>query len=70
MGKRTNKKHSRRRTKKLSKQFIKLKCSPKNKAKHKDYSCYSKNELYKMRCDKSQQSCKEDCIENPIRQPF
>ena len=49
MGKQTNKKHSRRRTKKMPKQFIKLKCSPKNKAKHKDYSCYSKNELYKMR---------------------
>ena len=49
MGKRTNKKHSRRRTKKLSKQFIKLKCSPKNKTKHTDYSCYSKDELHKMR---------------------
>jgi hypothetical protein len=49
MGKKTNKKHSRRRTKKMPKQFIKLKCSPKNKTKHKDYSCYSKDELYKIR---------------------
>jgi hypothetical protein len=52
MGKRTRKKRSKYATKhsaKMPKQFVKLNCSPKNKHKPKEYSCFSDDELYKMR---------------------
>jgi hypothetical protein len=55
MGKRTRKKYNKKKrinilqnkNKTLKKQFIKLNCSPENKSK--DYTCYSDNDLYKLR---------------------
>ena len=55
MGKRTRKRYNKKKrinilhnkNKTLKKQFIKLNCSPENKSK--DYTCYSDNDLYKLR---------------------
>lgn len=43
----TKRKHRFKKNKTLRKPFVKLNCSPENKSK--DYSCYSDNDLYKLR---------------------
>ena len=41
--------NSKRKNVTLKKRFLKLNCSPKNKNKEADYTCYSNSDLYKLK---------------------